>query len=178
MDKYKKHVPDGVEDCLPAECYIKRNIEGTLRRMFILSGFEEIETPTYEFFDVFQSGVGSYIQESMIKFVDTKGRILVLRPDITVPIARVAATKLSIKDQTKRLFYIQNSYATAEPAFGKAGEFTQAGIELIGQSRYQADAEVIAMAIKSLEAAGLTNFTIDIGQVGFFQGSDRRSWQM
>lgn len=167
MDKYKKHVPDGVEDCLPAECYIKKNIEGALRKVFTLSGFDEIETPTYEHIDVFQSGVGSYIQESMIKFVDTNGRILVLRPDLTVPIARVAATKFDGKAQ--RLFYIQNSYAAAEPAIGKAGEFTQAGIELIGDESGYADAEVIALAVKALKTAGLNSFTVDIGQVSFFK---------
>lgn len=167
MDKYKKHVPDGVEDCLPAECYIKRKIETALRQMFILSGFDEIETPTYEHIDVFQSGVGSYMQESMIKFVDSNGRILVLRPDLTVPIARIAATKLPEKSQ--RLFYLQNSFAAAEPAIGKAGEFTQAGIELIGDESDFADAEVIALAVKALKTAGLKSFTVDIGQVSFFK---------
>ena len=169
MDRYKTHVPDGVEDCLPAECYIKRNIEGALRRVFIISGYDEIETPTYEFFDVFQSGVGSYMQESMIKFMDAKGRILVLRPDLTVPIARVAATKLGDDETPSRLFYIQNSFATASPAFGKAGEFTQAGIELIGEGSSYADAEVIALAVKALLASGLKSFTIDIGQVAYFK---------
>ncbi|MBT3320232.1 MAG: ATP phosphoribosyltransferase regulatory subunit [Clostridia bacterium] len=167
MDNYKKHVPSGAEDCLPAECYIKRNIEKKLRELFIISGYDEIETPTYEFYDAFQSGVGSYMQESMVKFVDAQGRILVLRPDMTVPIARVAATKLL--GGVKQLFYIQNSFATAAPAFGKAGEFTQAGIELIGESDYTADAEVIALAVKSLITTGLANFTIDIGQVAFFK---------
>lgn len=167
MDKYKMHVPDGVEDCLPAECYIKKSIEGALRSSFVLSGYDEIETPTYEYIDVFQSGVGSYIQESMIKFVDTNGRILVLRPDLTVPIARIAATKLQSMPQ--RLFYAQNSFAAAEPAIGKAGEFTQAGIELIGDESDNADAEVIALAVKALKTAGLTSFTVDIGQVSFFK---------
>jgi ATP phosphoribosyltransferase regulatory subunit len=167
MDKYKKHVPDGVEDCLPAECHIKKKIEGALRQVFILSGFDEIETPTYEHIDVFQSGVGSYIQESMLKFVDSNGRILVLRPDLTVPIARVAATKLEGK--AHRLFYIQNSFAAAEPAIGKAGEFTQAGIELIGDESDFADAEVIALAVNALKTAGLRSFTVDIVQVSFFK---------
>lgn len=164
---YEKYVPDGVEDCLPAECIIKKNIECSIRGEFILSGYEEIETPAYEFLDAFQSGVGSYMQESMIKFVDPKGRILVLRPDITVPIARAYATKLG--PGIKRLFYIQNSYAAASPSIGKAGEFTQAGIELIGDGRYQADAEVIALAVRSLITAGLKEFTIDIGQVAYFK---------
>ncbi len=164
---YEKYVPDGVEDCLPAECRIKKNIESELRNGFIVSGYEEIETPAYEFIDVFQSGVGSYMQESMIKFVDSRGRILVLRPDITVPIARVAATKML--PGVKRLFYIQNSFASAEPSIGNAGEFTQAGVELIGDERFQADAEVISLAIKSLKLAGLVEFTIDLGQVAFFK---------
>lgn len=164
---YEKHVPDGVEDCLPAECCIKKNIENALRAGFIVSGYEEIETPAYEFIDAFQSGVGSYMQESMIKFVDSRGRILVLRPDITVPIARAAATKLL--PGVKRLFYIQNSFASAEPSVGTAGEFTQAGVELIGDGRFQADAEVISLAIKSLKTAGLNEFTIDLGQVAFFK---------
>ena len=125
MQEYKKHVPAGVEDCLPAECYIKRNIENKLRNTFILAGYDEIETPTYEYYDAFQSGVGSYMQESMIKFVDSMGRILVLRPDMTVPIARVAATKLGSGIQ--HLFYIQNSFTTASPAFGKAGRVHSGG---------------------------------------------------
>ncbi len=168
MDKFKKQVPDGVEDCLPAECYIKKEMETALRKRFILSGYDEIETPSYEYLDVFQSGVGAYIQESMIKFVGPNGRILVLRPDLTVPIARVAAAKLT-NQSVKRLFYIQNSYAAAEPAIGKSGEFTQAGIELIGDADSSADAEVIALAVCALQTAGLKTFTIDIGQVAYFK---------
>lgn len=164
---YEKYVPDGVEDCLPGECYIKKNIENSLRKEFVLSGYDEIETPAYEYYDVFQSGVGSYIQESMIKFIDPKGRIIVLRPDITVPIARVAATKLG--EGVKRLFYIQDSFAAAQPSIGRAGEFTQAGVELIGDGSIYADAEVISLAVKSLLLSGLSNFTIDIGQVDFFK---------
>ncbi len=167
MEKYLRQVPDGVEDCLPAECCIKRNIETALRGAFITGGFDEVETPTYEFYDVFQSGVGAYMQESMIKFMDAKGRILVLRPDITVPIARLSATRTDLT--SARLFYIQNSFAAAQPAIGRAGEFTQAGVELIGDDRCTADAEVIALAIKALKTCGLETFTIDIGQVSYFK---------
>jgi ATP phosphoribosyltransferase regulatory subunit len=168
MEKYLRQVPDGVEDCLPAECRIKRNMESGLRRIFAASGFDEVETPTYEFYDVFQSGVGAYIQESMIKFMDTKGRILVLRPDITVPIARMIATRMELQSR-QRLFYIQNSFASSQPAIGRAGEFTQAGVELIGDARCSADAEVIALAIKALSTCGLGSFAIDIGQVAYFK---------
>ncbi len=168
MVKYIKQIPEGVEDCLPEECCIKRNIESALRTGFINAGFDEMETPTYEFYDIFQSGVGSYMQESMIKFMDAKGRILVLRPDITVPIARAAATRMDLKT-AKRLFYIQNSFAAAQPALGRAGEFTQAGAELIGNACCSADAEIIALAIKSLKVCGLNSFTVDIGQVAYFK---------
>lgn len=166
MDTYKRDVPDGMEDCLPCECRIKKNIENSIRNRFLLWGYDEIETPTLEYYDVFRSGVGAYMQESMLKLVDCAGRILVLRPDITVPIARIAATKMQKGE--KRLFYIQNSFA-AEPSLGRTGEFTQAGIELIGKSGYSADAEVIALAVSALKVAGLKEFTIDIGQVNFFK---------
>jgi ATP phosphoribosyltransferase regulatory subunit len=81
----------------------------------------------------------------------------------------MSATKLPLTESSTRLFYIQNSFAAAAPAFGKAGEFTQAGIELIGDATQNADAEVIALAVKALKTCGLETFTIDIGQVAFFK---------
>ena len=90
----KKGLPEGVSDCLPLECGAKRELIQKLKREFFLWGYDEIETPTFEYYDVFVGDTSSYLQENMIKFFDLKGRIMVLRPDITVPIARIAATKL------------------------------------------------------------------------------------
>lgn len=169
MDTIKKYTPEGAEDCLPQECYLKKEIESKIRDEFIRYGYEEVETPAFEYYDVFANGVGSYLQESMIKFFDSKGRILVLKPDITVPIARLFSSYYAETMKPKRFFYIQNSYSVESSAYGRSSEYTQAGIELIGEKGYGADAEVISLAVKSLTRAGLKDFKIDIGQVGFFK---------
>ncbi len=93
MTKWKIYTPDGVQDILFDECYAKREMENRIRKTFRSYGFYEIETPTIEFYDVFSTDIESFPQEAMVKFFDPKGRILVLRPDITVPVARITATK-------------------------------------------------------------------------------------
>ncbi len=169
MTRNKKQLPAGVEDFLPQECYLRRNIETKLRDAFTLAGYDEVSTPAYEYYDVFASGAGSYLQEKMIKFIDTKGAILALRPDVTIPIARMAASKLLDDADTLRLFYFENAYRNEAPAVGRSSEFYQAGIELLGEAGAGADAEVIALAVESLLSAGLSNFKIDIGQVSYFK---------
>ena len=169
MNSHKKHTPEGAQDCLPQECYLKKNIENKLRSEFIRYGYDEIETPAFEYYDVFANGVGSYLQENMIKFIDHKGRILALKPDITVPIARMVAAHYAEDKNPKRFFYIQNAFSFETAAYGRSSEYTQAGIELIGEKGCGADAEVISLAVKALQQCGLRDFKIDIGQVGFFK---------
>lgn len=170
MTRNKKQLPSGVEDILPQECYLKRNIEADLRRTFSRAGYDEVSTPSYEYYDVFSSGAGSYLQEKVIKFFDANGAILALRPDLTIPIARMTASKLMEDDSPKRLFYLENSFRAEEPAVGRSSEFFQAGIELIGDASIGADAEVIAVAVEAVLASGLSDFKIELGQVGFFKG--------
>lgn len=167
MNRFRNCVPDGVHDTLPGECYNKRLLERRLMRCFYLAGYEELETPTFEHFEVFASGIGSLRQEQMLKFVDVSGHILVLRPDLTMPIARVAAQR---KDSPLRYAYIGNAFGNEGDYYAQQREFTQAGVELLGIASPQADAEVIALAIESLEAAGLDDFQLDLGQVEFFKG--------
>jgi len=169
MTRNKKQLPAGVEDILPQECYLKRGIETNLRRTFAGAGYDEVSTPSYEYYDVFSSGAGSYLQEKVIKFFDANGAILALRPDLTIPIARMAASKLMEDDAPKRLFYLENSFRAEEPAVGRSAEFFQAGIELIGDATVGADAESVAVAIEALLASGLSDFKIELGQVGFFK---------
>lgn len=164
----KTYVPQGVQDFLPQECYNKRKIENKLRERFMKCGYFEIETPTFEFYDVFSSGAGSVRQEKMIKFFDDKGRILSLRPDITMPIARVVATKMP--EIPSRVCYVGNAFGYDNSTYGTQREFTQAGVECFGVVGAIADAEIIATAIDSLRDIGLENFLIDIGQVEFFKG--------
>jgi ATP phosphoribosyltransferase regulatory subunit len=170
MDNNRKYIPEGVQDFLPRECFNKRELEKIIRKRFFLSGYNEVETPDFEYYDVFSSGIGSVRQEKMIKFIDSTGKILVLRPDITMPIARMAATRLDENDQPYRLFYIGNAYGYEPVHPMRQRAFTQAGIELLGIASAEADAEVIALAIEALLDTGLGNFEIEIGQVEFFKG--------
>jgi ATP phosphoribosyltransferase regulatory subunit len=169
LNNSKKHTPEGAQDCLPQECYLKKKIESELRSAFIRYGYDEVETPAFEYYDVFARGVGSYLQENMIKFFDHKGRILALKPDITVPIARMVSAYYAGGNTPKRFFYIQNAYSFETAVYGRSSEFTQAGIELIGESGCGADAEVISMAVRALLQCGIQDFKIDIGQVMFFK---------
>lgn len=170
MSKWKIYTPDGVQDILFDECYTKKDIEMDIRDLFRAYGFNEIESPTIEFFDVFSSEIEHFAQESMVKFFDQKGRILVLRPDITVPVARITATKNANVSLPIKYSYIGNVFRFNEVGGGRQNEFTQAGVEIVGDSSAERDAEIIAMAIKTLQTSGLTDFKIDIGQVEFFKG--------
>jgi len=170
LPKWNIYTPEGVQDILINECFIKRNIENDIREVFRKSGYFEIETPTFEFYDTFSVDQESIPQEMMFKFFDRQGRILVLRPDLTIPVARVAAGKFKDFKFPMRFCYIGNTFRYNESGGGKHNEFTQAGVELLGAKSPEADAEVIAVAIKAIKASGLENFQIDIGQVDFFNG--------
>ena len=170
MSNWKIYTADGVQDILFEDCYMKRGLEQKLRSLFRSCGFYEVETPTIEFYDVFASDEGAMPQENMFKFFDQQGRILVLRPDITVPVARITATKYREVEYPLRFSYVGNVFRYDDYGGGKQNEFTQAGIEVLGVNTPQSDAEVIAVAIQALKATGLESFQVDIGQVEFFNG--------
>ena len=170
MIELRKQLPDGVQDYMPRECAIKRGLEEKLRQELKANGFKEVETPSFEYFDVFSKGIGAYMQEKMIKFFDLKGRILSLRPDITVPIARMVGTQDMAAGAPLRLFYIQDAYSAGGYTIAQRGEYTQAGAEYIGRAGSGADAEMIAMAIRMMLVSGVRDFKLDIGQVGYFKG--------
>lgn len=170
MRRWKQQIPEGVQDFLPDECYNKRRIEDKLRKIFYKCGYDEIDTPMFEYLDVFSGSKASIEQEQMYKFFEPGNRIMVLRPDITMPIARIAATKLKSQTLPIRLSYISSVYRYEELQSAKQREVAQAGIELLGAKGSEADAEVIAAAIESFIALGLSEFQIDIGQVEFFKG--------
>lgn len=166
---WKIYIPDGEQDILAAECYMKRKMENAMNEVFRHCGFREIATPSLEFFDSFSGQRDIIPEENMIKFVDEQGRILVLKPDLTVPCARVAATKL--KDcRPLKLCYCQNTFRSKKDRYLDLKEITQAGCEIIGVSGPAADAEIIATAIETLKAAKLTEFTVELGQVNYFKG--------
>ncbi len=170
MKRWSIYTPEGVQDILFTSCRQKRLLEDKLRNIFRLNGYRELETPTIEFYDVFGGERGLIRQESMYKFCDSKGRLLVLRPDMTVPVARVAATKLKEEGLPLKCCYIGNAFSFDELGGGRQNEFTQAGCEILGINTPEADAEVVAMAVEAIKATGIEEFQIDIGQVEFFKG--------
>lgn len=169
MGQWKFHTPNGVTDLLPAGCRNKRQIEQSVRLMFEQRGYQEIETPSMEFFDVYAANTGAVPQEELFKFFDEQGRILCLRYDGTVPVARMAATLLRDETPPLRFSYLGNMYRFREFGGGRQREFTQAGVELLGDQSPEADAEVIATAIAAAIACGIDDMQVSIGQVGFFK---------
>jgi len=170
LSRWKTYTPDGVQDILIDDCFIKRDLEEKIRYLFRLYGYFEVESPMLEFYDTFAVDGGLIPQETMFKFFDPQGRILVLRPDITIPIARITATKFKNIQLPLKLSYIGNTFSYNEHGGGKQKEYTQAGVEIVGVKTPEADAEAIVTAINTLKAAGLEDFQIDIGEVEFFKG--------
>lgn len=170
MAEWKLHTPTGVCDILPDECAGKKDIESAIWSVFASMGYREVELPTFEYYDVFANSGGQISQENMFKFFDEKGRILTLRPDITTSIARMAATKEDLSVLPKRYCYTGNVFRAEQTQGARQREFTQAGIELIGSYTPEADAEVIAAAIEAVIAVGIDEFSMEIGQVAFFNG--------
>lgn len=170
MNSWKTHIPEGSRDVLFEDCSNKIEITNTLRKLYINSGYLEVLSPTLEFYDVFQGDDTSIEQEKMYKLFDNAGRILVLRPDMTMPIARITATKLKDSLYPLRLCYSGNIFRMNENWDGKISEITQSGIEIIGSENPKADAEVIITAIQALLAVGVKDFELEIGQAEFFKG--------
>lgn len=170
MSDWKLHTPEGVSDILPEECGRKKEIESTIWSVFTSMGYKEVETPTFEFYDCFLGNGGQISQENMFKFFDEQGRILVLRPDITTSIARMAATKETDSQLPLRFCYTGNVFRAEQTEGARQREFTQSGIELIGSYSPKADAEVISAAIEAVLALGIDEFHMEIGQVAFFNG--------
>jgi ATP phosphoribosyltransferase regulatory subunit len=170
MKKWNIYTPDGVQDILFEECGRKRKLEGYLRALFQSCGYLELETPTLEFYDVFSGEDALLAQEKMFKFSDAKGRIIVLKPDMTIPVARVAATRVKDAAYPLKYCYIGNTFKANELGGGRQHECTEAGVELLGVNSPEADAEVIATAVRAVLATGVEEFQIDIGQVEFFRG--------
>lgn len=169
MGNYRFHTPDGVSDMLPEDCLTKRGLEQKIRTLFASSGYQEVETPGIEFYDVYASGK-FVTQDNLYKLCDQEGRILSLRYDGTVPVGRLAATLFRDIPPPLRLSYIENMYRFRESGGGRQREFCQAGVELLGISSAQADAEVIALAISAALETGITDLQISIGQAEFFRG--------
>lgn len=169
MLNLKYHTPEGVTDYLPDECSAKQEAEKKIADTFYSYGYKSIQTPAFEYIDIYSDSTGDVSAQKLYKFFDPQGRTLALRGDITTSIARVMGTKYT-GPLPARLCYVADAFRYNGSASAFSSEFTQAGIELIGDSSCEADAEAIIVTINALLNAGLDEFQIDIGQVEFFKG--------
>ena len=164
------HTPEGVRDIYNEECEKKLELQDRLHKALKRHGYHSIQTPTFEFFDIFGKEVGTIPSNELYKFFDREGNTLVLRPDITPSIARSAAKYFMDEDMPIRLSYMGNTFINNHSYQGRLKESTQLGAELIGDDTVDGDAEMIAMAIDALKSSGLKNFQISVGHVEFFRG--------
>lgn len=170
MNRQLLHTPEGVRDIYGNEYARKLEVESRLRRCAGLYGYEEIQTPTFEFFDVFSREIGTTPSRELYKFFDKEGNTLVLRPDFTPSIARCAAMYFGEMSHSLRFSYMGNTFANTSNLQGKLKEVTQMGAELIGEDSVEADAEIISMVIEALKTLGLKSFRVSVGEVEYFKG--------
>lgn len=169
MKSYEKLTPEGTRDFLFEESDALRRIERGLSELFKEKGYKKVITPTVEFFDVFNRESAGTLPENLYSMTDAYGRLLVLRPDSTLPIARIAATRLKGAELPIRLYYNQNVFSRRKKLTGRNDETSQSGIELIGVNGIRADIEVIETAIEALKVCGAPDYKIEIGHAGFLR---------
>lgn len=164
------HTPEGVRDLYGKENGKKRAVTAQIMHQFHLYGYENIQTPTFEFFDVFSNEIGTIESKELYKFFDKEGNTLVLRPDFTPSVARCAAKYFLEDKKPLRFCYQGSAFVNTSNLQGKLKEQTQMGAEFMNDGSAQADGEMIAMLIDALLHAGLTEFRISIGNVEYFRG--------
>ena len=164
------HTPEGVRDCYGKENTAKQKTIERIARQIHLYGYEDLQTPSFEYFDVFSNEIGTTSSRELYKFFDKEGNTLVLRPDFTPSVARCAAKYFMEEKQPLRFCYQGSAFSNTSDLQGKLKETTQMGAELMNDASAQADGEMIAMLIESLLEAGLTEFQISVGNVEYFKG--------
>lgn len=170
MKRYDLITPEGTRDLLFNDCLARRVVENKLAELFKGFGYSEVVTPGIEFYDLFSGSSRNFQQESMYKLTDSKGRLIAMRPDSTIPIARLASTRLKDAKLPLRLYYNQSIYENNALLKGRSDEFVQAGIELIGGVNItRADYEALCMAVEALAEFDKENFRLEIGHIGYFK---------
>ncbi|HXF82658.1 MAG TPA: ATP phosphoribosyltransferase regulatory subunit [bacterium] len=163
-----RQLPDGLRDLPPREAARRGAVASALRETFQRWGYREVVTPTLEFLETIVQGAGPGLADRLFKIVDRGGELLALRPEITVPIARLAATRLLREEgRPLRLAYVGSVFRGQDAGSGRLREFTQAGVELLGAGEPEADAEVIALAAEALARCGVRGAVIHVGDLAF-----------
>jgi ATP phosphoribosyltransferase regulatory subunit len=158
--------PLGMRDTLPFLYEIKKRVRQAMINEIERWGYELIETPTLEYYETV-GAVSAIDDHQLFKLLDQQGHTLVLRPDMTAPIARLAASRLYQEGNPLRLAYNANVFRAQQREGGRPAEFEQIGVECIGDGTVAADAEVISVMIAALKQAGLQHFTVTVGHIGY-----------
>lgn len=169
MKRFDLITPEGTRDLLFEECAAVRAVEIRLQSIFKSKGYSEVVTPGLEFYDVFNMKSRYFPQETMYKLVDNKARLMVVRPDSTMPIARMTATRLREQTLPIRLCYSQSVYRNKPSMRGRSDEIRQTGIELIGSTSRRAEIEVLSNALEVLSSFETDGFRLELGHIGFFK---------
>ena len=168
MKRYAKITPEGTRDLLFEECAALNTVENKLTGMFRGLGYHEVQTPGIEFYDVLLNGNAGFPEETLFKLCDNKGRLIVVRPDSTLPIARMASTRLQNTQLPVRLFYNQKVYRNHNTFSGHSNEVAQIGVEMIGADGKRADLEILTTACYALEAC-MSDFRLELGHAEIFK---------
>jgi ATP phosphoribosyltransferase regulatory subunit len=155
-------IPPGTRDVLPDEMRELRAVLESLRQSFEGAGYGEVRTPTVEYEEVLRQGDQNAAGAGWRLF-DDHGRLLVLRSDMTIPIARLVGTRFGDQEGALRLFYLGEAYRSVTRGSGQLTEFLQAGTELIGVPGIEGDAEIVALVLKALSAVGLRRHSVGVG---------------
>lgn len=167
MKRYLKITPEGTKDFLFAECAAMDDVCGRIEAVFAGRGFKRVITPGMEFYDVFSLPCCGIAQEEMFKTVDNKGRLMVVRPDSTLPIARMVSTRLQNNLMPVRLYYKQPVYRNNPTLTGRRNEQMQMGVELLGVDGIRADLEILTTAVQALQTVA-DDFRIELGHAKVF----------
>ena len=170
MEKKLLEIPYGTRDFLPTEATEKRIIETKLARLFAGWGYDEVVTPTIEYLETLDRGSSHNLEPHLYKLISKDNRMMALRHEMTTPIARLMGSRLQGREMPLRCSYISSVFRYEQSQTGRQCEFYQAGVEFMGSASAAADAEVIALAVRSVLAAGITDFKVCLGQVEFLSG--------
>jgi len=163
-------IPRGVADYFGGPAQQRRQIEATLRALARAWAYNEIIPPVFEYADTLTTEMGGTLAAELYRFFDRDGQVLALRPDLTIPTARIVGSKLYDQPAPQRYFYAGPVFRYEDPRAGRQREFWQAGIELVAASSASADAEVLALAATALKSLGLASFRFSLGHLGYFHG--------
>ena len=172
MSIKRKNIPDGMRDMIYSENKTEKKLGDRISALYEKRGYGSVATPALEYYDVFNFDSQTIAEENMFKLTDKSGRLVVLRPDNTTPMARIASTRLKNAPRPLKLYYNQNVYRISGNYSGKRSEFSQTGIEILGGNSEKADLEAIVTALRTLREmgdfyGGGINYKLELGHALF-----------